>query len=92
MPPSDAERLATIEQVLRDVRADVDELRVTRREDHHRLRDVESSVSLMLEAHKDARRAEDAQYRRLEVRIQVLSISIGLGGLLMAVAVAVLGH
>lgn len=62
---------------------DVDDLRADQRADHHRLRGVEDAVKLMLEAQKTARRDEDRQYRRLELKIQW-------GGLAMAFAMAFL--
>lgn len=79
MPPSEAERIATNEQAIRDLRGDIADIRQAARDDHHRLRDVEAAVALMLDAHKQARSAEEAQYRRLEMRLQWLTAAIALG-------------
>ena len=92
MPPSDGERLATIEQVLRDVRDDVHDLRKIRENDHSRLRQVESALGAMLEVQKEARRQEGSQYRRIEVKLQWLALAIGLAAVLVTVALGVWGH
>lgn len=84
--PDERERIARNEQALSDLRADIAEIREAMRSDHHRLRSVESSVSLMIDAQKRARRAEALQYRRVELRLQWLALSVGVGGLLMSVA------
>lgn len=70
------ERIATNEQAIRDLREDLADIRQAAREDHHRLRDVEATVALLIDTHKQARRAEEAQYRRLELRIQWLTTVI----------------
>ena len=88
MPQSDAERIATVEEAVRDLRGAVADIRQAAREDHHRLRDVEAAVALILEAHKDARRAEETQYRRLEMRIQWLTAVVGLAALAGSLIVA----
>lgn len=80
---SDGERIARLEQALADVRDDISEVRRAAAADHHRLRDVEAAVSLMLEAQKLARRAEDRQYRRV-------ANAIAFGGLVMALALVAL--
>lgn len=87
--PSDVERIARNEQAIADLRADVAEIREAMRSDHHRLRDVESAVGLMLDAQKRARRAEQVQYRRVELRLQWLALAVGVGGLMMSAALVV---
>lgn len=92
MQHSDPERLATVEQAIRDIREDIADVRTAARDDHHRLRDVEAAVALMLEAHKEARRAEDKQYRRLELRIQVLTAIVGLAAVVSPLSVLLAHH
>lgn len=59
------------------------ELRQAQRDDHHRLRSVESAVSQMIDAQRSARESEARQYRRMANAVQ-------LGGLAMAIAMVVL--
>lgn len=92
MPPSDAERLATIEQVLRDMGGDFQELRDLRREDHHRLRDVESAVSLLTDASAQSRRSTDERQRRLELRTEVLAVVVGFAALVEPFLYALVHH
>lgn len=75
--------LGILAERLEGVREDVAELRQQRREDHHRLRNVESAVSQMIDAQRSAREAESRQYRRMASAIQM-------GGLAMAVAMVAL--
>lgn len=82
---ADEERvtLGVLAERLEGVREDVAELRQQRREDHHRLRNVETAVGQMIDAQKAARESESRQYRRMANAIQF-------GGLLMAAAMVVL--
>lgn len=68
---------------LEGVRDDVAELRQQRKDDHHRLRSVETAVSQMIDAQKAARSQEQRQYRRMANAIQ-------LGGLAMAMSMVAL--
>lgn len=87
--PDERERIARSEQSISDLRSDIKEIREAMRADHHRLRDVEAAVSLMLDAQKQARRAEATQYRRVELRLQWLALAVGIGGLMMSTALVV---
>lgn len=89
MGPSYETRLATIEQILREYGADLQELRKDARDDHHRLREVEAAVLQMTTLQKEARREESSQYRRLELRVQWLSLAIAFAGFVLAVAIGV---
>lgn len=75
---------------LEGVRQDVAELREAQREDHHRLRSVESAVKQMIDAQQVNRRGEERQYRRLEVRVQVLTLAVGFAAIVSPIVVAIL--
>jgi hypothetical protein len=90
--PSDAERLATIEQVLRDVREDVHDLAALRKEDHHRLRAVETAAGLLVDEQKQAAVRRDYELRRLGVKVQWLTLVVAIGSFALGVAVALLAH
>ena len=55
---------------LRGVSEDVAELRQLQRDDHHRLRTVEGSVTRMIDAQRLARESEARQYRRVASAVQ----------------------
>ena len=84
MSSPEGERIARLEARQQDIRKDLDELRAAQRADHHLMRGMQGTVNGMVQATRDARRAEDRQYRRLEMRIQW-------GGLAMALAMVFLG-
>lgn len=75
------ERIARLEQAVDDLRSDVESVREAVAADHHRLRNTEAAVNMMLEAHKKARDAEDRQYRRVELRLQVLTAVVAFAAL-----------
>ena len=79
-------------QRVADLVGDIDELKVAVREYHHRLRGVESAVALLVDTQKDARRAEQAQYRRIIVWIQFLTLTVAVGALALSVTLALTHH
>lgn len=83
MPDARGVSIGVLVERIKAVQQDVAELRQSQREDHHRLRGVESSVRQMIDAQRAARESEASQYRRMATSIQV-------GGLAMAVAMVVL--
>jgi len=90
--PTDPERLATIEQVLRDIRDDLRDLRAEQKADHHRLRAVEHSVVLLVDEQKQTRDRRDYQLRRLGVKVQWLTLAVATGSFALGVVVALLAH
>ena len=76
--PSVEERLATIEQVLRDVRDDVAAAVSERHGITRRLHDVEGAMNEITTADRLGRRATETRQRRIELRLQVLAVMIGL--------------
>ena len=79
MQDSTEARLAALVQRVSDLADDLHELREIRKEDHHRLRNVESAVKGMVDAQKLARDAEDRQYRRVANALQWGGFAVGLG-------------
>jgi len=82
------ERIARNEQAITDLREDVRDIRTSATSDHHRIRNVEDAVNLLLEAQKQARRAEHTQYRRLEVRVQWLTLVVAFAAVIGPLIVA----
>ena len=92
MPESIESRVAVLSQRVTDLVDDIDELKESIRSYHHRLRAVETAVSLLVDSQKDARRAEQSQYRRLELRLQGLAVAVTLAGVLISVVLIVIHH
>jgi hypothetical protein len=74
----DAERLATVEQIVREVKGDVKDLREEQKADHHRLRSVEQSVMRLLENERDAREGVLDRQRRIELLLKALTSVVAL--------------
>lgn len=92
MVPTEAERLATIEQVLRDMRDDLAEIHRLRSEAHGRLRALELASAALLEDAKTTRRARDVQLRQLTVRIQWLALAVAAGMFVLVLLATFVHH
>ena len=92
MPESIETRVGVLSQRVVDLVDDIDELKTAVKGYHHRLRAVESAVALLVEAQKDARRAESAQYRRLELRLQWLAVAVAFAGVIVSIVLVVIHH
>ena len=89
---TDGERLAAVEQTLKDMRREFDSHLDDATRRHNRLREMEQAILLLVEAQKNARHAEASQYRRVEVRLQTLSVVVALSALVLSVVIAVAHH
>ena len=76
MPGEPVERLARVEQQLGDLRREFDARMRDADERSDRVRELEAAMKLLLQAQKVAREQEDRQYRRLEMRIQILTLVV----------------
>lgn len=90
MPESVESRVAALTQRVEDLAGVIEEVRMATREDHHRLRNVESAVSRMIDAQKAAREGEREQYRRLGIRMQVLTLVLAAAAVVVPIVVAIL--
>lgn len=86
------ERITRVEAQLAEMRGDLANHLVDHRARSDRMRELESAVGMLIDVHKDARRREETQYRRLEVRVQWLSLSIAFATLVLAITIAVTHH
>ena len=91
-PESVEVRVGVLSQRVTDLVQDIDELKREVHGYHHRLRGVEAAVALLVEQQKDSRRAEQSQYRRLELRLQWLAIAVTLAGVVVSVVLIVIHH
>ena len=88
MPGSDGERLAVVEQRLHDLAERIAEHLRKADERSDRVRELEAAVGLLVEAHKQTRRADAEQYRRLEVRLARLTVAVMCASVLVSLVVA----
>lgn len=92
MPQTDGERLATIEQILRDRGDDLHELREENKRTRTRLHNLEGAVGGLMDVQKVARRDEATQYRRLEIKLQAVGLLLAAAAILSPIiAVLVVG-
>ena len=87
--PSDVERLATVESVLLDVRDDVRDIRGEIKLNRERIHRIEGVANTFLSWQQEAREGERKQYAKLGLRIQILTVMVGLAAV-VAPIVAVL--
>ena len=79
--PTDGERLATVEAVLRELRGDMRDLNDETQRTRKRLHDLEGTTGMLVDQEKKRREATQTRQRRLEVRIQILTVVIACAAL-----------
>lgn len=88
--PSEGERLASLQQMVLDHRQEVVEVKVELGLIRRRLHDLEGFAAAFLAVQKENRRSEATQYRHLEVRIQLLTLTVAVAAVVTTIATAVL--
>lgn len=86
--PTDGERLATLEEIARDFERDMADLNAEVERHRARLHNLEGIAGTFVNLQKEARRKEEAQYRRLGARIQLLSIVVALAAVVAPIVTA----
>jgi hypothetical protein len=76
--------------MLREAHEDRAEIKVEAVRTRTRLHELEGSVGMLLDIQNQARREEARQYRHVEVRIQVLTVVIGLAAVVVPIALLLL--
>ena len=89
---TEGERLAAVEQRIADMQREFDAHvgDATRR--HNRLRELEKAIILLVEAQRVARADEKKQYRRVEVRLQTLTVAVAFAALLLSLMIWLVHH
>ena len=80
--PTAEERIATLEAILPEIRDDVREIRAETSRTRKRLHSLEGISSSFLSWQKEAREGEKRQYQRLGLRIQVLTVVVGIAAVI----------
>lgn len=75
---TEGERLATVEAVLQELRADVGELRREENRTRGRLHDLEGLASTLVEQERTRIRVTKEQQEALRLRLQILTVVIAL--------------
>jgi hypothetical protein len=92
VPGPDGERIARNEQRLEDVRSDVIDVRRWQEAKETQLTRMEHDIVTLMAAHRQSLRAEETRSRRIELRMQWLTVTIALGGLLMSCALVIAAY
>lgn len=87
--PSEGERLATLEEQVRDFERDMGVVTQELGSHRKRLHNLEGIAGAFVNTQKENRRKEEAQYRRLGTRIQVLTIVIAVAAIVVPVVTAI---
>jgi hypothetical protein len=81
---------AVLAERIEGIRRDVSELTDEGRRTRTRLHNLEGFAAAYLDVQRTNRRAEDRQYRRLELRLQVLTVVIACAAVVVPIVVAYL--
>jgi hypothetical protein len=84
--PPDGERIATLEQVVRDVRDDLSERRAEEGRTRERLHALEKVTAGLVELQRELHRANERKLQRMNLSIQWAGVAIGLGMFALALA------
>ena len=79
--PTEGERLASVEQQIIDLRGDIADRKHEEERTRKRLHDIEGVMGLLVDQQKRNREQEAKQYRRVELRLQALTIVIAFAAL-----------
>ena len=88
---TDGERLATIEQVLQDLRGDVGDVRAEQERTRGRLHKLESTMQGLTILQRERIEQQDRLFKTLGLRLKWLSFAISLAGVIVA-AVSLIVH
>lgn len=89
--PTDGERLATVEAVLQELRGDMSAFTNEQHRTRERLHKLEGITGLMVNAEKRQRETLENRQRRIEVRLQLLTVVVAVAALLGPVIYHYLG-
>ena len=89
---TDGERLAAVEQTIKDLRREYDSHLADTQRRHNRIRELENAMLLLVEAQKNARAAESKQYRRVEIRLQILTVAVAFAAFALSLSIVLVHH
>ena len=90
MPEPDGVKIARLDERLAAMQQDMTELVAEQHRARTRLHNLEGFAQAYLDAQKAARRSEQRQYRRLEIRVSVLTLAVGFAAIASPIIVAIL--
>lgn len=88
--PDERERIATLEQAIRDMRGDIADRKDEESRTRKRLHDIEGLLGMLVDQQKQNRRLEATQYRRVELRLQMLTLAVAVGAIVVPLAVTLI--
>lgn len=80
--PEERERIAALEQQIIDLRGDIADRKHEEERTRDRLHKVEGLLGMLVDQAKQNRQHEANQYRRMELRLQALTVVIALAAIL----------
>jgi len=89
VPDSEGARIARLEERVAGVREDMGDLVAEQLRHRTRLHNLEGIIATFVDQQRENRRGEARQYRRLEVRMQVLTIAVAIGAIFAPIVVAI---
>lgn len=88
----EGERIAALEQQIIDLRHDIADRKHEEERTRDRLHKIEGTMGMLVDVQKQARLQEARQYRRLEVRLQAMTIAVAVAGIIGPLVYAGVGH
>jgi uncharacterized protein YlxW (UPF0749 family) len=92
MATPEGERIARVEEQIRDMRQDLRDHAQEQQRTRNRIHDLEGAVGMLVDNLKVTRRSEETRYKGLNLRIQVLTLVIGSAGIVTPIFVVYVGR
>ena len=89
---TEGERLATLEEQYRDLVRRLDDRKAEEKRTRDRLHKLEGITGTLVDEMKHARRQEAVQYRRLELRLQAMTVAVAIVGIALTIATLLTHH
>lgn len=89
MPDSEGARIARLEERVAGVREDMTAFVAEQERHRTRLHNLEGICGTFLDQQRENRRMEASQYRRLELRLQVLTVVIAIAAIATPIIIAI---
>lgn len=88
--PDERERLATLEAEYHSIVAAISDRKREEERTRERLHKIEGTMGLLVDVQKQARQQEARQYRRLELRLQALTVVVALAGFALSLTLVLI--
>ena len=90
--PEERERIARLEQQITELFGDIADRKHEEERTRDRLHKVEGLLGMLVDQQQQNRAQEASQYRRMQLWLQALTVTVGIAGFALTLAVVLTHH